>query len=415
MRVGIFGGLNNAGYTFAKILRKRGVDVELIQNPHENFAFAQPLWDDCEVVLDAEALRDHATNQQFWAKKAIEVGWKRPEWVRQVNGRGREVAVRKPGLALNAIGRAGMSFGAMKFALEALHLVGPMSEFDFLILLGTGPMFGSLTDVPYVAFPCGSDITLEPFQNSLLAHMLRRGYARAHRILIGDWRFIEPLAKLNLSGSWTYFPLLFDPESSANVATVDGGTASKLWPHSSTRDKFVFLMPGAHAFNRKGTDRAMRAFLRLSSERNDIVLVTTDWGEDTVQARQMVVDAVKEEKVVFLPYVVSRPLLRAFYRASNVVLEEFVCGSYGSSTLEAMACERAVIQHIDWEGYRPYLQRLPPILQARTEDEIYDRMKWAVENPDALTAVARKSREWVTDEHSLRSVSILEEVISKLA
>jgi glycosyltransferase involved in cell wall biosynthesis len=413
--VGVFGGLNNVGYNLAKILRKRGADVELIQNPHENFAFSQPLWDDCEVVLDAEALRDGTMSQRFWAKKAIEVGWKRPEWVRQVNGRGREVAVRKPGLALRAIVHAGMYTGAAKFALGSLHLVGPLSDFDFLVLLGTGPVFGSLAGVPYVGIPCGSDITLEPFQNSLLAHMLRRGYARAHRILIGDWRFVEPLAKLNLSGNWTYFPIPIDPESYADVATLDRSTASKLWPHSSTRGKFVFLMPGAHAFNRKGTDRAMQAFLRLSGERNDIVLVTTDWGEDTAQARQMVVDAGKEEKVVFLPYVVSRPLLRAFYRASNVVLEEFVCGSYGSSTLEAMACERAVIQHIDLDGYRPYLRRLPPVLQARTEDEIYDRMKWAVENPDALTAVARESREWIADEHSLRSASVLEEVMSKLA
>ncbi len=183
MRVGIFGGLNNLGYNLGKILRKRGTDAEFIQDPHENFAFAQPLWEDCEIALDARALRDFATNQQFWAKKAIEVGWKRPEWVRNVSARGREVAVRKPLLMLRAIVRAGISFGAAKFALASLHLVGPLSEFDFLVLIGIGPVYGSLAGVHYVAIPCGSDLTWLPFQSNLLAHMQKRAYARAHSIL----------------------------------------------------------------------------------------------------------------------------------------------------------------------------------------------------------------------------------------
>ncbi len=57
MWVWVLGSLNNLRYNLAKILRKRGADAELIQNPHENFAFSRPLWDDCEVVVDAEAQR----------------------------------------------------------------------------------------------------------------------------------------------------------------------------------------------------------------------------------------------------------------------------------------------------------------------------------------------------------------------
>ena len=415
MRVGIFGGLSNLGYSLGKILRKRGVDVELMQDPHENFAFSQPLWDDCEFVLDAEALRDCAVNQQFWAEKAIEVSWKRPEWVRHVNARGREVAVRKPGLALRAIVRAGISPCAAKFALESLHLVGPLSEFDFLVLLGIGPVFGRLAGVPYLAIPCGADITWLPFQSGLLAQMQRSAYAGANRILIGDWRFADSLAKLSLSDRWTYLPFPIDIPSGADCGTVEKGIASQVWPHSSTRGKFVFFMPSAQEFQAKGTDKALRAFLKLSHERDDVVLVTTSWGTDNSLAKDMAREAKAEDKVVFLPYVVSRPLLRAFYRASDVVVDEFVCGSYGRSTLEAMACERAVISHYDANAYRAYLRRLPPTLLAYTEQEICDKMRWAVENPDALVTVARESREWVADTHSLASVQALERAISDAA
>jgi len=413
LRVGIFGGLSNFGYSLGKILRKRGLDVELIQDPHENFAFSQPLWDDCEIVLDAEALRDSATNQQFWAKKAVEVGWKRPEWVRHVNARGRGVTVRRPGLALRTVLRAGISAGAARFALESLHLVGPLSEFDFLVLLGIGPVFGSLAGVPYVAIPCGADITWLPFQSGLLAQMQRNAYAGANRILIGDWRFADSLARLNLSDHWTYFPFPIYPEGYADRGTVEN-VVPRLWP-SLTVDRFVFFIPSAQEFRVKGTDKALRAFLRLSRERDDVVLVTPSWGTDSSRAKDMVMGAKAEGRVVFFPYVVSRPLLRAFYRASNVVVDEFVFGSYGLSTLEAMACERAVISFYDANAYRPYLKELPPTLLAYTEQEIYDKMRWAVENPDALATVARESHEWVVHTHGPASVQILEKAISEAA
>jgi len=415
LRVGIFGGLSNNGYALAKILRKRGWDAELIHDPHLDFAFSQPMWEDCEIVLDAEALRSQVTNQKFWGKKAVEVGWKKPEWIKHGNARGREVAVRRPGLAAEAIARAGISLNAAKFALGSLHLVGPLSEYDLLVLFGIGPVYGFLAGVPYVVVPQGSDMTWLPFQSSLLAKMQTRAYASARRILIADWRFADSLARLNLSDRWTYLPFPVDIESFGDNGTVEKGMASEVWPHSSTRGKFVFFMPSAQEFQAKGTDRALRAFLKLSHERDDLVLVTTSWGTDNSRAKDMAREAKSEEKVVFLPYVVSRPLLKAFYRASNVVVDEFVCGSYGLSTLEAMACERAVISHYDADAYRPHLRKLPPTLLAHTEQEIYDKMRWAVENPDSLVTVARESLEWVVQTHGLASVQILEGVISQAA
>lgn len=166
---------------------------------------------------------------------------------------------------------------------------------------------------------------------------------------------------------------------------------------------------------RKANDRAVRALLRLCRQRDDVVLVNPSWGEDTAPAKQMVGEAGAERKVVFLPYLASRPLLNAFNVRGATVIDEFVFGSYGLSTLGAMTCERAVISHIYSEQYRPYVRRLSPDLEARTENEIYDRMKWVDENPGALTAVGRGSRDWVEDQHSVGSVRILEEVMTERA
>jgi glycosyltransferase involved in cell wall biosynthesis len=363
------------------------------------------------VVLDPAVLDERVTDQQFWANKAVEIGWKKPEWLGYATERGRQVALRSPGLALKTLARAGVSFGAVKFALASLHLVGPLSEFDFLILLGTGPVFGYLAGVPYIVIPYGADITWLPFQSGPLAHIQRRAYARAHRILIGDWRFVDSLARLGLSDRWTYFPFPIDPESCADDATDARVMASKLWP-SWTKDKFVFFAPSAQDFQTKGTDKVLRAFLRLCHERDDVALVTPTWGTDKERAMDMVAQAKGKDTVAFLPYVVSRPLLKAFYRASNVVVGEFASGSYGLSVLEAMVCERPVISHVDPEKYLSHMRRFPPVLQAQTEGEIYEKMKWAVENPEASRMVGRESRRWVANEHWLSSLNMLDKTVS---
>ncbi len=396
MRVGIFGGLSNVGYNIGKILQKRGIDVELIHNPHISFAFSQPFWDDSPTVVDAEHL---VADQASWSRKVEEIGWKRPDWVRNVSMRSREIALRHPRLAFGALRRCGLSLAAARFALGGLHLAGPLSEFDFLILLGIGPIYGSLAGVPYVAIPLGSDIMWLPYQSGVLSRLQRQGYARSRRVLTSDWRFVKSLVWMGMS-NWTYFPLPIDVEAWSESAGV-----GSLWP-ASVEGKFVFFMPSGHDFRKVGTDRVLRAFLRLSRNRDDIVLVTSNWGIDSVRVREMVRP---EDDVVLLPYVVSRPIMRSFYHASDVVIAEFVCGSYGLTVLEAMACGKPVISNVKSQEYQPYLHRLPPVLQAETEDEIFRQMKWAVENPDAVSRIGKESREWVASEHSSESVQTVME------
>ena len=389
------------------------MDVQFIHDPHQNMAFSQPLWEDCDLVLDPSAI---FSPQSFWAEKAIEVGWRKPDWWKDVSERGRRVALMNPKLALRAMlsADAGRSVGMLKFALGSLHLVNLLSQFDFLVLIGVGPVYGKLAGVPYIAIPLGQDITWLPFQNDVVGRLQKSAYAQARRILVYDWRHIDSLCTLNLSDRWTFFSFPIDAGKYARRDSMDKDEVFD-WLPAGVRDKFVFFMPSSQEFRLKGTDKALRAFLKLSHERDDVALVTPSWGQDTARAKQIVKQGSGEDSVVFLPYVVSRPLLIKFYRVSNVVVDQFVLGSYGFSVLEAMACERAVIGHINSNRYRPYLRRLPPNLQAYTEQEIYDKMRWAVENPDGLMTIARESREWVMDQHSPDSVQTLEKAICEEA
>jgi len=356
-------------------------------------------------------------NRQFWKAKATELGWEKPEWVHDL-GEGslaaREIAhlaKRNLGLALKVVGRARLSIHAAKFALKSMHIIRALSEYDFLLVYGLGPIYSYFADVPFGAIPFGGDVTIVPFEKNLTSRLQRKAYAKARVILTADPVFVVHLDKLKLSQVCTYFPFPVDTEKYSPSSDSSAKDEVESFLPEFARGKFIYFMPSRQDFVWKGTDKALRAFLRLSRTRSDIVLVTPSWGVDTGAAHEIVKSANVSNGVVFLPYALSKLRLITFLRAADVVLDQFTLGSYGTSMLEAMACEKAVITHVDVARYRPYLDCLPPNLQAETEEEILSQMKWAVENKDACTSVAKKSREWVINQHSKRSMSIVTQLL----
>jgi glycosyltransferase involved in cell wall biosynthesis len=404
---------NNA-YNLCKILRRHNSDAHLILNPFDNFVMSHPIWEDCNFDLKTEILMASGRSDRILREEIAELGWKPPDWVHVVNVEGwRAIRGKKrlahglasrPGLTLNALRRAGLSKPAISHALAYLPFIGDISEFDFIAAYGLETVLANLSGAPYVAIPYGADVTVVPFEKNLRASMQRVSYAQARRILPGDPDFIGCLHKLGLSDRWTYFPCPIDIEKYRRYSTSD-------LPDTCKPAKFVFFMPSRQDFYWKGTDKAVRAFLRLSKQRDDVSLIMPGWGEDTPRALQMIREANATEQVTLLSYAMSKTRLIEFHNMADVVLDQFAFGSYGTSTLEAMACEKPVIGHIDADKYRTHLRQLPPNLQANTEQEIFDKMKWAAENPDRLRVLGRESREWVVNNHYTAPIRTLKEIV----
>ncbi len=416
MRVGLFGNIANNSYILGKLLRKRGIDVELILDPQDTFAFSQPLWEDCDFVLDADTVMGGKTDWDFWNEKAQSLGWSMPEWVKHVNKSGYSVktallkGLRDPSLVMGAIAATQKSKAGVLFAVNVLPVVESLSDFDLLVVYGFGPIYAKLSRVPFVAIPYGADLTVTAFKNDILGFLQRSAYNKAKRILIGDPHFVDSLRKLNVRSRWDYFPCPVDTDQFQPAKdTKDKDAVFESLPNC--KGKTIFFMPSRQDFFWKGIDKALRAFLKLAQEREDIALIAPSWGLDTAAARQLVKDNNGENSVMFLPYALSKRRLARFHHAADVVLDQFTLGIYGTTTLEAMACEKPVIANIDSEMYGGHFQHLPPILQAGSEDEIFNAMKKAADNPESLAAIGKESRKWVLSEHVSRPINLLENLI----
>jgi len=354
------------------------------------------------------------TTWTFWDKKARELSWTMPAWVKRIESASRwqvlQDCARSPALATRALTECRRSWPGVKLTLRNMSLLKALSEIDFIAVYGEGAIHAGLAHVPFVAIPFGGDLTISAFRADTLGEMLRAAYAKACRILVGDPDFIDCLARLGLPDRWTFFPCPIDTDRYAPGSASLHDVVEHVLP-DSWRDSFIFFMPSRQDFYWKGTDKPLKAFLRLSRERDDVLLITPAWGADTTNALELVEESRGESQVVFLPHVLSKPHLIDLYRVANLVVDQFALGSYGTSTLEAMACGKPVLTHIDADKYRPYLTCLPPNLQAMSEQAILEKMRWAVENRDLLPDVGRESREWVVAEHNRRPIALLEDII----
>ncbi|HXI17068.1 MAG TPA: glycosyltransferase, partial [Chloroflexota bacterium] len=107
-----------------------------------------------------------------------------------------------------------------------------------------------------------------------------------------------------------------------------------------------------------------------------------------------------------------RPRLLHYYRAADVVLDQFsdTVGSFGTATAEALAVGKPVItyyNHLTHAWCEDVLPDHPPIWSARLTDQIYDALVSLAERSARRAGIGQASRQWIEHWHSLGRIARL--------
>lgn len=410
MRIAVFDNLANSAYIVTKALRQLGHDADLVLDPVDRHVMSDPRWEDLELELptgrlaDAAALPDHPL----------------PDWVlakpipRRRGAHMARLAAAAPGAAMRLrwAARAAGSRGAL-LVLDRAWVVRTLRRYDCVIAYGMGPAWAAIADVPCVAMTWGGDITMVPFYDtgdweghetlqlpgprrelSALAKLQRLGYSRSGRIVLTDPRFIPFAERLGHTAKTVRMGFFIDTEKYA-----PGAEPELRRQLLNGRDGLIVFMPSRQDWFWKGSDRLLHGFARATAGRDDIVLVCAGWGADLERSERLMAELDIRARVRLLPYAMSKARLRRYYRAADIVADQFMVGSYGGSALEAMSCARPVLIHLEPARFEGGGALFPPVVNVGEPEAIGAALGTLLSDHEERRRVGERARDWVAANH----------------
>ena len=394
-RIGIFGNVGNKGYVLARVLRRMGVEADLVleEGSMDAFLFSRPFWEDLDLSCD--------TYEQAFAEEGR---WQAPEFVRRVPyqpkaletlGRSR-AAVRF--VQETYAGKMGVALAPEKAFLLALHwdhwpMVEAMGRYDSVHLSSTAIAMGIFCPRPYVVDPIGGDLFTWPFEENLFGLITRASYRNAFATAVAEVNYSRYLDRLGIRRR-QFLPALVDTEVFRPEPDPE---LTREW-RSLLKARLVLFMTCRQSWEWKGNDLFFRALRKVVDQGAPVGVVAASWGEDLEKSHALVRELGLSERVLWLPKA-SKPRLRRYVSSADVAVDQFVMEGYGTSVYDAMACARPVLVWDDGRVYREAFDPPPPFLGATDEASIAQRLSEVVAGRHDLEAIGRRSREWVVRFH----------------
>ena len=369
----------NLNYTRATPLRRRGIDIDLILHPTDDIIFAQPGWEDFDGSI-AELGADPADSL---------AGRGLPSWVfrQSVDGNWLQNIDR---YEVATPERILMWLEYMPY----LPTFEALSKYDAL-LVSQFPYLGQLSSRPYLFAQNGGDIWFEASRNDLTGLSSRRGIESAYAVLVSNPITLAHGRRYGLR-NLLYVPWILDEEI---YQPGDAQTTRAEWQREIGGDFFV--LTSMRIDNEwKGAHHALDGFAKFAASVPGARLVVLGWGVDLEAAKATLAERNLTGRVLALPIVGKRRLVR-YLQAADVVIEQFVLGYYGGSGLEAMACGTPVIMRLERGQYDALIQSgSPPTLDAEDANGVERQLNRLYRDTQFAESVSRRTREWFLEAHS---------------
>lgn len=407
MKIHLYGNTLNNSYYLATFLRACGYDAEMFLDDSSSLQQDYPWWEDSH-------LNEHNL----------------PSWIHYY--------------------RVNPNFMFPQPKLK--EMINHFSKCDIALVCGWGPIIAKRAGVPYLFYSFGGDLTVTAFYENireafrkmasfkkpsglrsllLYSHYQREAIRQADRVGILMAFQIEPYArKLGVVEKMKLLRLAWDIEK------------YKKSPDPALNEKYknydiVYFMIARHSWksvwnDMKGNDKFLKAYARFVKEKNpNVLLVTIDKGVDTDASKELLREFGVEHAVEWVKEM-NKDRIRAYISMSNVVVvdqfwhdnwrrryprNETPAFGLGSAGIEAMCAEAVLITGFFHEDF--YEGNKPPILNAFTEEEIYQRLVQSLSmTPDERAELGKKARAFVEKYHGWKNVvpmyvEVLEEILEE--
>ena len=369
MRILILGNLANDGYSIAKPLWKMNIDVDLAVNSSEVEMYL-PEWEDGEISTNIDPYNTHRDDIKNTSLS---------DRIRYFD-------------LLNKVRRKKRLFSKAKAKINLIRMI---REYDIVEVNGQYVTFSQFSGIPNVVYDYGW-IRYFPYRNGFYDKLARRGYSKAKGVIITNpdtFSISDTLPYLDQKRIY-FSPFAIDPEKYYPTNMED--LRSK---HIINNDSILLFSPSRQYWCEKGNDKMIKAFARFVKIFPESKLVAVDWSNDAQKSKDLVNSLHISDKVAWIKPVAKKQLIK-YYNAADIILDQFILGSWGTTTPEAMSCQKPVLMFYKEEYIKRAFGENPPILNSFSEEDIFSNLVKLAKDPDFRISLGKKSREWIKKTHS---------------
>jgi len=329
----------------AKFLRRKGIEADLL--------------------LYSDSIR--GTNAPEWEDEELTNGY--PPWI---------IIIKRPPAPAMTIGSR---FELLKSYVERFMT---MRKYDLIHASCMAPLFVQFCFRPYIAHCMGSDIRELAQENSLKGKLMKRAYEKADLVFY--------------PGSFP-FPVDVDKYSPSEYDLGYDGYDFIIF-HPTNLD---WTYKGKDRVSTKGNDRFFRATSRFVRDGRNPLLIVLDRGPDVEATHKLISRLGLQKNVIFLPELRKKELINVI-NGSDLIADQFNARGIGGIGREAMSCGKPLLTSISTEQFMRFYHELPPVFNARTENEIYEKLVEASDSKKRRK-MGKAAREWILKHHHWEKIT----------
>ena len=353
----------------AKELRKMNINVDLAIDLSDA-VYNLPQWEEGSI--------SDSDNSFSISKEKIINSWKAPNWIKYID-------------SLSTAPRKKYLVEKIKSRIKLFKII---REYDFIETHFPFMIYSQFLGTPYVVYDTGWIRSL-PFSKKFSHKLAMRGYKKSKAVIITNPDTFDVVDNLSYIKKEKIFftPFAIDPDIYKSLNVDD------LRSNFGSEEDVILFSPSRQSWIEKGNDKMLRAFAKFCKVFPNSKFILIEWGNDLDQSKMLVKSLGISDKVVWINSMNKFELVK-FYNVSDIVLDQFILGSWGTATPEAMGCGKPVLMFYDKKNIIRAFGEEPPILNSFTENEIYSNLIRLTEDVEFRKKIGIESKKWVQKTHS---------------
>lgn len=240
-----------------------------------------------------------------------------------------------------------------------------------------------------------------PFEKTAQGRLCALTYRMADRSFITNCDNIEAAKRLGLD-NYQFVP---HPVNEEHILERDPGLRKEL--RNRLQSDFIIFHPARqhweerrHPDWEKGNDILIRGFALFVQKANPRAgAVFVEWGEKVGASKDLLAELGVGDRVLWIPPQPNRRMIQ-YLGAADLLADQFYLGAFGSITPKGLLHGVPVMLYLDEERHRWCFPQLPPILNARTPEEVFEGLKRIYGDAEHKNRLVEEGKAWYRKYHS---------------